>query len=101
MAEYGNMESHATLRRDIPTNHLPECKNLVVVKRGEYLCICPELRSAQERGTARAYDRGVKAARDAVEALLHDDPCDCYECRALVAALAAIDGVSNGLGPKS
>jgi hypothetical protein len=99
MAEYGNMESHATLRRDIPTNHLPECKNLVVVKRGEYLCICPELRSAQERGTARAYDRGVRDSRDAVAALLPslgDQPwIDLRD------ALAAIDGVSNGLGPKS
>jgi hypothetical protein len=98
------------------SDHLPECGIATADPEDLPYCICDRLRAVEQRvrkeeciayeeavvlAEAESYAEGVKAARDAVEALLHDDPCDCYECRALVAALAAIDGVSNGLGPKS
>jgi hypothetical protein len=36
------------------------------------------------------YYRATKEILQRVEDLLHDEPCDCYGCRALVKAVAAI-----------
>lgn len=50
--------------------HLPECP-FAHPRMAEFqvpLCICDRLRAAQERGTARAYDRGLTDAREAVAA---------------------------------
>ena len=41
------------------------------------------------------YEQGQRDALAAAESLLHDDPCDCDDCRQLVQVIAAIKGETS------
>jgi hypothetical protein len=96
------------------SDHLPECGIATADPEDLPYCICDRLRAVEQRvrkeeciayeeavvlAEAESYAEGVKAARDAVSLLPMFDWFPAVDARKNV--LAAIDGVSNGLGPKS
>jgi hypothetical protein len=71
-------------------DHLPECREFNRVGRPVPVCICGGLRAAQERGTARAYDRAVRDVREAVRQIENIE----WALNPEAAVLAAINGLS-------
>lgn len=84
------------------TDHLPECR--VADRRGTVNpsdCICDRLRACEQRVLASCalkdrdlyadgYAAALDAAREAVSPLLHEEPCDCDNCRLITTAQALI-----------
>jgi hypothetical protein len=95
------------------TEHLPECwaKH---ESDPEAWCICDELRACEQRvliDTATRHLAVIKmiglgilqtradarwiAAKEALEGVLHDEPCDCEPCKAITRALAELWTIGN------
>lgn len=94
------------------SDHLPECpirRETWCIWPGDKCGKCDDLRneraamaelqlSADER--QRSYQRGFDdarwlAAKEALEAVQHEDPCDCEPCKAIVRALAELRTIGN------
>lgn len=44
-------------------------------------------------GWAEGYDAALDAAREALDPLLHEEPCDCDNCRLITTAQVLIDAL--------
>jgi len=98
------------------SEHLPECWATYPSDPPAW-CICDELRACEDRvrederrdersrvmtpgDRLAAYLRGFDdarwvAAKEALEAVQHEEPCDCEACRAIVRALAELRTIGN------
>lgn len=92
------------------SDHLPEC---IHPQRDypcawcqeidcECPCICDRLLAAEQRvkdgwtvvmleAWDRGFNRGLREGSNAVQMLLHDEPCDCEPCRSLAAVDLVIE----------
>ena len=63
-------------------------------------CICDALRNCEKRVSCEylmpsALAAGLNAAREALEAVQHEEPCDFEPCKAIIRALAELSTIGN------
>ena len=89
--------------------HRPECYETFALPRK--CVVCAALRDCEERvarafkqlradDRQRSYHRGFDdarwiAAKESLEAVQHEEPCDCEPCKAVVRALAELRTIGN------